>query len=75
MVLAALGQKLEFPFAPYVFGTGVGRCNAAVDLDVWVEFFNEGFEVAESHAFAWKDIELLVDSCFLHAAFGHAVNA
>jgi hypothetical protein len=26
----------------------------AVDFDVWVEFFGEAFQIAETHVFAWK---------------------
>ena len=44
----------EFPFAPNVLRTLFRWCNATVDFDVWVEFFDEGFEITESDVFAWK---------------------
>ena len=34
----------------------------------------KGFEIAEADVLAWKNIERLTDSCFLHSAFGNAVD-
>ena len=68
-------SELEFPFAPDVFGAFFSRCKAAIDLDAWVEFFDEGFKVAESHVFAWKNIERFADPCFLYSTLGNTVDS